>query len=138
MSQENVELYYRAVDAVDRHDLSAFLALMDDEVDAVPRIVAMEGGLHGHEGIRRWWDEWFAAFPDYSIEIVEARGFGDVVIASLRSGGHGASSDLLLEELLWQATRWRQRKCLWWSIFQTRTEALEAVGLSEQDARAES
>ena len=91
MSQENVDLYYRAVDAIDRHDLSALLALMDDEVDAVPRIVAMEGGLQGHEGIRRWWDEWFATFPDYSIEVVEARDVGDVVIASLRTSGRGAS-----------------------------------------------
>ena len=138
MSQENVDLYYRAVDAIDRHDLSALLALMDDEVDAVSRIVATEGGLHGHEGIRRWWDEWFTTFPDYSIEVVEARDVGDVVIASLRTGGHGAGSDLLVEELIWQASRWRQRKCVWWQIFETRTEALEAVGLSEQDAHAES
>jgi ketosteroid isomerase-like protein len=131
MSQENVELYYRAIDAINRCDLSAFLALMDEQVDAVPRIVAMEGGLHGHEGVRRWWDEWFTTFPDYSIEIVEAEDLGDVVIATLRTGGHAASSELLLQELLWQPTRWRGRKCLWWSMFQSRTEALESVGLSE-------
>jgi len=36
MSQENVELHYRSIDAVNRRDLAAFLALMDRDVEAVP------------------------------------------------------------------------------------------------------
>jgi hypothetical protein len=48
MSQENVKLAYRATDAFNRRDLDAFLALMDDDVDAVSRIIAIEGGLQGH------------------------------------------------------------------------------------------
>ena len=35
MSQENVELAYRAYDAVNRRDLDGLLALMDDGVEAV-------------------------------------------------------------------------------------------------------
>ena len=73
MTEDNISLVYRALEAVNRRDLDALLALMDEDVEAVSRIVAMEGGLRGHDGIRRWWDNWFDAFPDYSIEIVEVR-----------------------------------------------------------------
>ena len=69
MSQENVELHYRAMDAFNRRDLDAFLALTDDDVEAIPRSAAMEGSYHGHEGIRRWWKALLDALPDLSIEL---------------------------------------------------------------------
>ena len=51
MSEDNVELARRAIDAVNRRDLDDFLALMDDDVEAVSRIVALErtGYLSGEE-----------------------------------------------------------------------------------------
>ena len=131
MSQENVQLARRAIDAVNRRNLDDLLALMDDDVEAVSRIVALEGGLHGHPGIRRWWESWFEAFPDYDIEIVDLRDHGDVVIAALRALGHGAGSAVPLEDAIWHASRWRRGKCVWWRVCATETEALEAAGLSE-------
>ena len=70
MSQENVERTHRTIDALNRRDLEAYLMLMDEDVEAVSRIAAVEGGLHGHDGIRTWWDNWFGSFPDYTIEVV--------------------------------------------------------------------
>ena len=57
MSQEHVDLHYRANDAFNRRDLDALLALMDDDVEVVPRVGAMEGesSYRGHDGVRRWW-----------------------------------------------------------------------------------
>ena len=43
MSQENVGLARRSIDAISRHDLSAYLDLMDDEIEAVSRLSAIEG-----------------------------------------------------------------------------------------------
>jgi ketosteroid isomerase-like protein len=131
MSRDNMERHHRAIDAINRRDLDAFLALMDDGVEAVSRIVAMEGDLHGHDGIRRWWEAWFDAFPDYDIEVLEVRDLGDVTVAALRALAHGAASNLPLEDTIWQASRWRRGKVAWWRTFDTRAEALEAVGLSE-------
>jgi ketosteroid isomerase-like protein len=131
MSQENVELAYRAIDAVNQRDLDGLLALMDEDVESVSRIVAMEGSLHGHDGVRRWWDNWFQAFPDYKIEVVEARDRGDVVIATFRALGHGAGSELPFEDKAWHGSRWRDGKCVWWQVFTDQAEALEAAGLSE-------
>jgi ketosteroid isomerase-like protein len=137
MSQENVELHHRGLDAMNRRDLVAFLALMDEDVETVSRIAAMEGRLYGHDGIRRWWESWYDAFPDYEIEVLEVRDLGDVTVAALRALARGAASNLRLEDKLWQASRWRRGKVIWWRSFSTWEEALEAVGLSEQDAHAD-
>ena len=131
MSEANVELAYRAIDAINRRHLGAFLPLMDEDVEAVSRIVSVEGGLHGHDGIRRWWENWFDVFPDYQIEVVDVRDLGDLIVAALRALGHGAGSDLPFEDTIWLASRWRRGKCVWWRIFNTADEALEAAGLRE-------
>jgi hypothetical protein len=73
MSQENVELAQQVFDAFNRRDLRAFLALMDAGVEAGSRLAAMEGGYHGHDGIRQWWQNLLGAIPDYTLETVEAR-----------------------------------------------------------------
>jgi ketosteroid isomerase-like protein len=127
MSEENVELHHRSIDAVNRRDLESFLALMDEEVEAVSRIVAVEGGLHGHEGIRRWWESWLETFPDYKLEVVGMRDLGDVTIATFSAVGHGAGSQLPFEDNAWLASRWRDGKCMWWQVFRTEAEALEAA-----------
>jgi ketosteroid isomerase-like protein len=129
MSQENVELALQAFDAVNRRDLDALLAVMDDDVEVVTRIAAMEGALHGHDGVRRWWENMFTAFPDYEFEVVDVRDLRDVTLASLRALGHGAGSNVPFEDLLWHASRWRRGKCVWWRAFETEAEALKAVGL---------
>jgi ketosteroid isomerase-like protein len=131
MSQENVDLAYRAIDAVDRGDLGAFLDLMDEEVESVSRIAAIEGGLHGHEGVRRWWRAWFEIFPDYRIEVAAIRDLGEVTLATMRAVGHAVTSELPFQDNFYLATRWRNGKGIWWQVFYDEQEALEASGLTE-------
>jgi ketosteroid isomerase-like protein len=131
MPQENVELVHRAYDAFNRRDWEGFLALMDDEVEVESRLVTMEGGYHGHEGLRRWWDDFLGAFPDYTAEIEELRDLGDVTLGHIRGWGHIAASDTPLVDPFWQVSRWRDGKCVWWRNCATEAEALEAAGLRE-------
>ena len=131
MSQENVDLTYRAFDAFNRRDLDASLALTDDDVEAVPRAARMEGSYHGHEGVRRWWDDLLSAIPDFNVEVGEVRAYGDLTVAPLHLRGHGAGSDVPLDATVWYVGRWRRGKCVWWRTFDTQAEALEAAGLSE-------
>jgi len=131
MSQENVELVYRAADAFNRHDLDASLALMDDDVQAFPLVAAMEGNYDGHGGIRRWWKSLFDVFPDYTGEVVEVRDLRDMTVAAVILRGHGAGSDVPTEDMVWLVHRWRDGKCIWWRNFSSRDAALEAAGLSE-------
>ena len=131
MSRENVELGLRAADAFNRRDWDAFVALMDDEVEVESRLVAMEGGYHGHDGLRRWWKDVLGAFPDYTVEIEEIRDLGEVTLSRIRGLGHSAGSDTPILDPSWQPTRWRDGKCIWWRICSTEEEALEAAGLRE-------
>ena len=93
----------------------------------------MEGGYHGHDGDRRWWQNLLDAIPDFTIEVIEVRERGDVTLTKMHTSGHGANSDSPLEETNWVAVQWRDKKVLWWGIFATEAEALEAVGLSESE-----
>ena len=138
MSQENVGLHYRFLDAFNQRDLDAVLALMADDVEAVSRVVSIEGGFHGHDGFRRLWESIFDLMPDFTIEVVEAHDFGNVTIAALRQRGHGVGSGIPYDETVWQAARWQRGKCVWFRTCDTRAEVFEAVGLSEQDVHADS
>jgi hypothetical protein len=138
MSQENVSKIFRGLDAFNRRDMDGYLALMEEEVETDLRVASVEGGFHGHDGIRRWWESIFNVWPDVAAEISEAQDFGDVTLFSLRLHGHAAGSDLPLDWRTWQIARWRLGKVSWWASFNTRGEALKAVGISAQDAHADS
>src|SRR5215204_1061873 len=131
MSRENVEFSHQANDAVNRRDLGALLRLMDADVEAVPILAGMEGDYHGHAGIRRWWENLLDVFPDFATEVVDVRDLGDMTLATMRIGGHGADSDVPVDAPLWLAARWRRGKCVRWGSYETESDALEAVGLRE-------
>jgi SnoaL-like domain len=131
MSQENVDLMLEFFDAFNRRDWDAFVALNDDEVEVESRLVAIEGGYRGHEGLRRWWDDFFGAFPDYTVDIEELRDLGDVTLGHLRGWGHAADSATPVVDPSWQPVKWRDGKVIWWRNCLTEAEALEAAGLRE-------
>jgi hypothetical protein len=132
MSEENVERARQAYQAFNRRDQETFLALMDEEVEAESRLVAMEGAYHGHEGIRRWWNDFLGVFPDYTIEVQEMRDLGEVILTRFQARGAGAGSGAPLLDPVWQPTRWREGKCVWWKVCVTEAEAIEAAGLSDR------
>ena len=132
MSEENVELVLGMAQAFNRRDFGAFVALADDDIQVESRLVVMEGGYRGHEGLRRWWDNFLGVFPDYTIEIQELRDLGgDVTLAHIRGWGHGADSATPLFDPFWMPQRWRDGKCAWWRNCATEAEALEAAGLQK-------
>jgi ketosteroid isomerase-like protein len=130
MPEEDAELFHRSIDAINRRDLEAFVALMDQDVRAGSRIATADG-FHGHAGIRQWWDNWLDAFPDYQLAVVDIRPYGDALVATFSAGGHGATSGVPFEDNAWLASRWRNGRCIWWQACRSEAEALEAAGLSE-------
>lgn len=131
MSRNNVDLALESYDAFNRRDWDAFVDLVDEEVEIESRLVAMEGGYHGHAGLRRWWDDFLGAFPDYTLEVKELRDLGDVTLAHVRGFGHAADSATPLVDPSWLPARWRDGKVVWWRNCPTEGEALEAAGLRE-------
>jgi ketosteroid isomerase-like protein len=132
MSQENVERVSQAMDAFNRRDLDAFLALADPSVEFTPYVVGLEGTYHGHDGVRQWWRDLFAVFPDWRGEPVEVRDLGDRTLAALRIGGHGDESGTPVTQLFWQLAEWsNDGKIVRVIHYGTKAETLEAAGLSE-------
>ena len=93
----------------------------------------MEGGTYyrGHDGVREWWRDLLAIFPDFSMEVLEVRDLGDSGIVALRARGHGLDSGAPFEETIWAAGEWRDGKMTRWRNFGSEAEALEAAGLRE-------
>jgi ketosteroid isomerase-like protein len=133
MSQENVELLHEAIDVFNRRDLEAFLALNDPDVEFTPYERALEGlgPYRGHEGVRTWWEESLATFPDLSAELYEVRDLGDLTVSRGRLRGTGAGSGASFERTLWMVHEWRDKKHVWWRAFGSEAEALEAAGRRE-------
>ena len=132
MSEQNVELYRRGIEAFNRRDLEAFLALADPEVVGMSRVLAVEGGAYrGHDGTREWWKDLLDVFPGFTIEIVWVRDVGDLTVSELRNSAHGEVSAAPLEEFVWQVSEWRDRRVVRWQMYASEREALQAAGLAE-------
>ena len=131
MSEQNVELYRRGIEAFNRRDLDAFLALAHPDVVGISRVLAIEGETYrGYDGTRKWWNDLLGVFPDFTIEIVWVRDTGDLTVSELRNSARGEGS-AALAELVWQVSEWRDGRVVRWQIHESEQAALEAVGLRE-------
>jgi ketosteroid isomerase-like protein len=133
MSEENVELYRRGIEAFNRRDLEAFLALADPDVVGISRAVVPlgSGSYRGHDGTREWWRDLLGVFPEFRIEVVWVRDAGDLTVSELRNSAHGEGGAAPLEEFVWQVSEWRDGRVVRWEMYGSEQDALEAAGLSE-------
>lgn len=132
MSEENVEIIKRGMDAFNRGDLDAVLEQVSPEIEFKSYLLGMEGEFpKGHAGIRWWWDRIRETFPDLRYEIQETRDLGETVIVKFRNTGSGATSGAPIELTLWSVFSLRDGKVIGWESFRTEAEALDAAGLSE-------
>ena len=115
-----------------RRDIDTFLGFMDADVECVPLLMEPDGAsYHGHDGIRRWLDELFGVFPDFSAEIEEVRDFGDLLVVAARTRGQGTGSAVPFQATVWQVVEVRDGKVFRWRNFWSEAEALEAAGRRE-------
>jgi len=139
MSQENVEIVRRAMDAFNRHDLDGAMRDTDPEVEVDwSRSIGVEAGIYrGREAARGFWRTWFDMFervvvsPDEFIECDEHVVVPNTAHLWGRDGVKVEAHSVSVVTL-------RNGRILEWRLYQKRAEALEAVGLSEQDAHADS
>jgi ketosteroid isomerase-like protein len=137
MSQENVEVVRRAAAAFNAGDRDRLLALFDPEIEY--RSPMEQRTYRGIEGMLRYRSDVDAVLEDFRTE--EDRFLdvgGNRVLHLYRVLGRGAGSGVPVSRhnaILWQV---RNGKLLRGQAYLEQREALEAVGLSEQDAHADS
>jgi ketosteroid isomerase-like protein len=140
MSQENVETVRHAFEAFNEGDYSVFLKLYDrDIVLCVPPGVIESGVFHGAKEVERYYRRWFGPFGESArVEIEELIEAGDSVIAIHRERARGRLSGAEVDRLSYSIHTLRGGKIIRIDHPATREAALEAVGLSKQDAHADS
>ena len=130
MSREHVGLVEAAYAAVDRDDIDALLALVHPEAEFRSLIAESEGLVyHGHEGVREWWDTVAHSLGGLRFERERIEGARDAGVTRLLIVA--THEGVEVPQRMWNAWRVRDGLIVWWAVFRTEAEALEAVGLRE-------
>jgi ketosteroid isomerase-like protein len=130
MAQENVEIIRRALAALDRRDVEAYLKVASPQIELITPALPLQGPITGHEGMRGFFRElWsFSEASEFQVEeirAVEGRVLAFFVITATGPQGIQTSARVAGVYDLAHGKSCRAH------IFSDRTEALEAVGLSE-------
>src|SRR5215204_7579129 len=133
MSQENVELFRRANDALERGEVDDALLeeLIDPDVIFEPLRAPVSGIYRGHDGIRQFIADTAESFDVFRFDRPEIRDLGDRVLAigtlhiRARQGGVEAAVPTA------GIATYRDGRVVHWKYFGDREKALEAAGLRE-------
>ena len=92
----------------------------------------------GPEGVREFMLPFLAAWTDLTMTAEEFIDAGDSIVVVTRWRGVGKESGALTERLVFDVWTFRGPTVVRAEFFSDRREALEAVGLSQQGAKADS
>ena len=138
MSQENVEIVRAAIEAFNRGDSDALFQKMAPQFEFdMSRAMGTERGIHVLDEARRVWEEFAANWDSVRFDPHEFIEAGDLVVVpqTTRARGRDGIEVVARPTLVWTI---RDGAIVRISMYQERQDALEALGLSEQDAHADS
>jgi ketosteroid isomerase-like protein len=136
MSEENVELVRAQIDAYNRGDYDAALALLDEEVEwHVPEVAALDapasGIVQGRALVAEQFARWLEAWETHAFQVTDALSQGDDVFIAGLQVGRGRHSGLDIRVPTFHVFTVRDQKIVAMRAFSERADALEAAGLDE-------
>ena len=137
MSQENVELVKAAIEAYIAGDRERTLDFYTEDVEGYPDVSRFPEAkpFRGREEYRRFLAEIEEGWEGGASAVIrEVFAVGDRVVARMDWGGRGRTSGIDLRSSLTSISTIRDGRIVKIEWFFDHAEALEAVGLSEQDA----
>jgi ketosteroid isomerase-like protein len=138
MSHENLEIVHQAVEAFNRHDAEAMQALCTPDVEVLPLRAALEGTAYrGPNAAARFMADSDESWENARLDIEEVREVGESLLARGRLRGRGRTSGADVDATLAVVIRIQARKVASMRTYTNSAEALEALGLPEQDAHAD-
>jgi ketosteroid isomerase-like protein len=141
MSQENLEIVRRANDAFNRGDFARFAESVhpDIEVRDLAHAADAPETLRGAQALPSLVSEWRESFDEFRAEIGEYIDAGDHVVCVTRWTGRGKASGAVVDVAQVDVYELREGKIIRATLaYPDKATALEALGLSEQDADADS
>ncbi len=134
MAEEDLEVVKRLMLAIRRSDLQSVLGIVDPHVLVHPR--SEEPGVkevyEGHEGAFEYLGNWYSQWDDYEIEPREYReASGGRVLVVMAERGHLKRTGITLDEDFWHSFTVRDGRVTEWHMYDSREQALEALGLSD-------
>jgi ketosteroid isomerase-like protein len=134
MSQENVGLALRALDAFKRGDVDALVALVSPDVvwEENPDLPGLREVYRGRAEVREWMAAVLEVLENLQVEIAELTELGDDrVFAEGVLSARGKGSGAPLELRVWMVLSFAEGKITRRQVSWTRDQALEAAGLRE-------
>jgi ketosteroid isomerase-like protein len=141
MSQGNVEKLHGTHEAFLAGKSEFGAELLDPEVEwdaSLSPVLDNSGVYRGIDGVRQFWREWLAAWEtvQFDYELIEV---GDRVVALIDQRMRGRSTGIEVPMGKYaHVYTFRNGLIIHWKLYPSQAEALEAVGLTEQDAHADS
>jgi ketosteroid isomerase-like protein len=139
MSQENVEIVRAHFDARNRRDLTTLFTLWrsDAEIDWSRSRGPLKGVYRGHRELETFWNELWSTFAEVQVEPHGFTEVGSEVVVPNTAHMKGREGIEVVARSAFVFTV-ENGQIARLQMFQEQAEALEAVGLSEQDAHADS
>ena len=138
MSQENVEIVARSIDAFNRAfnrgDLEDFLEFLTPDIEWLPVMGAMgrDGSFHGRTGVEEYFDALRDAWEDLAFAPPnEVRDLGEKTLMLGRLQGRGRGSGVTVDTPIAVLYDHRGGQISRIHAFYDPAEALKAVGLEE-------
>jgi ketosteroid isomerase-like protein len=131
MSEENVEIVRRAINAMNQRDLDGTMRDTDPEVEVDwSRSRGVEAGIyHGYQAVRNFWSTFLELFDPMIISPEEFIDCGEHVVVPNRTRFWGRDG-IKVEARYAAVVTLRNGRILEWQLYQERDEALKAVGLA--------
>jgi SnoaL-like domain len=127
MALSDTEVVCGSHEAFRRRDFDAFVEYMDPDIEFSSLVLEVEGTYRGHDGIRSWWDDILAVFPDWQPQVEDTREVGGRVVLRVRAEGAGTGSGIDVDRVIWQVAEVRNGRLKAWKFFRTEEEALAAA-----------
>jgi ketosteroid isomerase-like protein len=127
MAHPDLEVSKSAWAALGRADLDAFLEVIDPDIEFHSLVAEAEGRTYrGYDGVREWWGTVRAALGGLRFDVEDFTALDHGLVLT-RLVSTGTVADVEVRQMMWNLSQIRDGKAIWWSVFRSEEEALEAA-----------